>query len=233
MKKQVLLVLLILIIFSCINKSNKIEIVKTYYEDGSLSEVYQVKSKFKDGLYLKYFSNGNLQIKCFYKNGLKNGKNYSYFTKDWKINESEYRNDTLINEDITYYYDGKIKFYYFRNIKGEICYYVKYDVYGNKIDEFGCPFPQVVHQFKLRKTDTLFVDVYVVSPPKTSSKVLFLDRNGSELDIFTTDSTKFKYSTWFTVPKKGFFPFSIKRFFYDSIDNKQIIDTINSNAEFY
>ena len=225
-------IVLLFLFYSCIKKETTIIIEKTFYDNGNLNETFKIENGLKNGLYLKYYSNGSLQIKCFYKNGLKNGKMYIYLLNNRKTSELEWRNDTLVNEEIQYYYSGKVKSYTFRNIKGEICYYINYNSNGNKTKEWGCPFPQVMHSFKLEKEDTLFIDVYIVSPPKSSSKAVILEKNGNELDIFDKDSTGFRYSTWFTVSKKGYLPFRIKRCFYDSIDNVQKIDTISSGADF-
>ncbi len=56
--------------------------------------------------------------------------------------------------------------------------------------------------FKLKKEDTLFIDVYIVSPPKSSSKAVILEKNVNELDIFDKDITGFRYSTWFIALRK-------------------------------
>lgn len=232
MKSYLLLFVFLLLFNSCNKTENSIITEKTFYENGNINESYQAVNGSKNGLYLKYFSNGNLQIKCHYKSNMKNGKMYTYLFNNRKASELEWRNDTLVNEETQYYYNGRVKSYTFRNIKGEICYYITYNINGNKIKEWGCPFPQVIHKFELKKEDTLFIDVYIVSPPKSSSKAVILEKNGNELDIFDKDSTVFRYSTWFTVSKKGFFPFSLKRYFYDSIDNVQKIDTITCGAEF-
>lgn len=64
----------------------------------------------KTGVWVEYYSNGQLEVKCSYKNGLKNGLCECYYETGelWEV--GYFVDDKLEGISITYYKDKRIKY---------------------------------------------------------------------------------------------------------------------------
>jgi antitoxin component YwqK of YwqJK toxin-antitoxin module len=68
-------ILIMLLFISC----SKHTVVKEYFDNGFLEEVYQIKGKKYDGVYLSFYKNGMLRADGQYHNNEMNGKWFYYY----------------------------------------------------------------------------------------------------------------------------------------------------------
>ncbi len=105
----VLFVFLITIIFyGCITDNHKQVIVED--PDGYYTEKYFViNDSIKDGIYLKYYSNGKLSDSCYYKNDTIEGTKNIYSDKGYLEIQETYKNGILEGDYTVFYPNGNIK----------------------------------------------------------------------------------------------------------------------------
>ena len=104
---------------------------KEYYEDGSLKAEWCNKDYMKCGDYIKYYRNGNIEMKCKYLDEVnRDGLMYKYFD-DGKPKELWSYNKGLRIFIKKYYSNGKIKkeWIYENGKEKEI---IEYDKNGNR-----------------------------------------------------------------------------------------------------
>lgn len=90
------------------NDSHKKIIVED--PDGYFREEYTVVSdSIKDGMYLKYFSNGKLYDSCNYKNGILEGERKIFSDKGYVEIQETYKNGILEGPYLVYHPNGNIK----------------------------------------------------------------------------------------------------------------------------
>lgn len=95
--------IIIVILFSACNKSNKV----FYKNGGIMSEYYIVNDKI-EGVYKEYYESGELKFVVNYKKGVINGEKKSFY-KDGKIKSIENFTENQLNGDCRYFSNsGKI-----------------------------------------------------------------------------------------------------------------------------
>jgi antitoxin component YwqK of YwqJK toxin-antitoxin module len=91
---------------------------KVYYTSGknAIKQRFSKKDGKFDGLFEKYYENGNIYRKYTYKNGCQVGKSYTYDEdgdlireSELKNNESELKNNEYINEIKEFYKNGNLR----------------------------------------------------------------------------------------------------------------------------
>lgn len=112
-----------------------------YHKNGKKKEEYyreycwknrQYNSKYywKHGLYIEYYENGDVRIKCNYENGDKHGQYIEYYVGGDIMNESNYKNNKLEGEEISFNENGTLRCLY--NYKNG-CLYGPSHFYDNGI----------------------------------------------------------------------------------------------------
>lgn len=131
--KNIILVLISIVFFSC---SNKKEIA--YFENGKLKYEVNLRNGLREGEFISYCENGEIELKANYLNGKLNGSSIKYFSNGEIKEIANYLNGKLDGSSIKYFSNGKIK--EIANYdKGEIISdIVKFDLYGNikKIEKY-------------------------------------------------------------------------------------------------
>jgi antitoxin component YwqK of YwqJK toxin-antitoxin module len=114
--------------------SNKIVIIKTYYENGEIKEEIETVNDMRHGLYKSYHDNGQLRIAVQFENGnqidgivdsfdengklirsveVRNGNLNGHFKEFYPSGaikkEGKYKDDEIIGKVVEYFEDGSIK----------------------------------------------------------------------------------------------------------------------------
>lgn len=88
-------------------------LVREFDINGTLKSEYQVSSfiprEIKDGLFTQYLKTGEKVRETFYKNGMRNGNDQTFYPNGKVSNEGEYRNDLAIGAHLWYNPEGKIR----------------------------------------------------------------------------------------------------------------------------
>ncbi len=79
-----------------------------YYDNGNIETIEYYKNDKLDGEYRKYYPNGQIQRIEHFKNNSLNGKVISYYENGNKKREYTYKNNLLDGKFIKYYEDGTI-----------------------------------------------------------------------------------------------------------------------------
>ena len=90
------------------NKKNGIDV--KYYPDGKVAEKIFYKNDVRQGECLKYYPDGTLNLKTYYTNGKLNGKFEAFFENGNPEMTGQYKNDLREGEWIIYKKDGTRRF---------------------------------------------------------------------------------------------------------------------------
>lgn len=108
--KNYMLLSAILLLVACVNDHGDKEIIR-YFKDGIPSEKYYVlknDSTQKNGVYTRYFPNGKVAERAFYKNGVLDSTRTLYF-EDGQVHVIEnHKNGNFEGPYIAYFENGKI-----------------------------------------------------------------------------------------------------------------------------
>jgi len=114
--------------------------IKTFYNENDttkINEIFYVVSKtnmIKNGIYLKYYQNGVLKVKGFYKQNKKDSIWFDFFENGMKLSKIEYEND-LKNGIYVKYFENIIDSGYYKQGKKDSLWY-KYNLKGT-LNSFG------------------------------------------------------------------------------------------------
>ena len=97
MKRIYFTTMIIVVLFSACNKSNK-----AYYKNGSIKSEYYIVNDQIEGVYKEYYESGELKFVVNYKNGVLNGEKKSFY-KDGKIKSIENFTENQLNGDCRYF----------------------------------------------------------------------------------------------------------------------------------
>ncbi len=91
--------------------ADQLEIVKTFYDDGTLLEEYQINTKQeKDGYHRIYYPNGKLKVECSWTNGVQdNGDVISYHDDGSKARQVTLVNHLTNGNYFEWYKNGQLK----------------------------------------------------------------------------------------------------------------------------
>ncbi len=103
-----LLLFIVFGLFSCVTDDHKQVIVKD--PDGFYTEKYFViNDSIKDGIYLKFFANGQLSDSCFYRNDTIVGVRWIYSSDGYLEIEENYNKGILQGNYLVFYPNGNLK----------------------------------------------------------------------------------------------------------------------------
>ena len=124
--KKLLFILLLTIPFIGFGQ---VDTIKTYHENGKLKS----EGILKDGLWIRYFYNGNLSIKGNFKDNKQEGYWMSYYDNGQLYLDRIYKDGKLEGIWKSYYENGQLN-YEWNYKEGELISQKCWDENGNKIE---------------------------------------------------------------------------------------------------
>jgi hypothetical protein len=150
----------------------------------------------------------------------KNG-NYTLSYISGELKEiAEFRNDTLINENILYDKFGNIISYRFYNPKGKLCYIYEISEFNVLITNWEVdPFMYGVITPNAKLGDTIPIEIYVMKPPGVSHNLFGITEDSIEYNLHYLMPKPFKYCFNYIPKKIGINTLLLRLDYKDSISN--------------
>lgn len=165
-----------------------------YYPTGRIQSITQLNDTIKDGTEILFWENGDTAGVHYYNNGLLDG-DQRWFEKNCLISIARYKSGIPIDEKYHYYINGVIGKYFFYNKDGILLYQAIFDEYGRFLRDSGRAF---VYAY-IKSNDTPLERGDTVSTGDTVNVVSSLVKNdfrnySARLQFGTIDtSDKFFY----------------------------------------
>lgn len=169
-----------------------------YYDDGNPKIIKHFsRDSIPDGLYKRFYKNGQLEIRITYNQGVRDGRLEEYYENGNLKTIENYKNGKLDGETKTFHENGIIRLianykegrkrrgltlfysngmpesYLFYGDKEDVLYRIDYNKVGDVIKEEGASFPEVfVESTEISKDDIFEVKIYHILPPHSDDPIL-------------------------------------------------------------
>ncbi|PKP20094.1 MAG: hypothetical protein CVU04_04625 [Bacteroidetes bacterium HGW-Bacteroidetes-20] len=186
----------------------------------------------KNGGILKYDT--ILKSNPYFQEINKNGKYYLYYETGEIKEMAEFRNDTLINENVLYSKTGNEISYRFYNLDGECMFFQEISEYNLVIgDLFFDPFMYFKFPHVPNLNDTIPIEVYIATPAGVNHELLGVYNDSIIYDLNYEKVKPYCYVIKYTPNKKGINVLSLKLEYYDSLVSFKLNPPKVAKYEFY